>query len=114
MMLNFLKSFKKSPLIPTWHFTKNTAFVGAKKMNVACYLNKDHILLSRKGNYYVATPELVKKEPWSKLLSAFDDKTSEIEIHLVAVTELSKTCEEVFGELTLEAETAGLHGIMMD
>jgi hypothetical protein len=111
-MLSFLKFFKKSPLIPAWHFTKNTMFVGAKDMNVVCYLNKDHILLSCKGSCHVATPELIKKEPWNKLLSAFDDKTSAIETDLVVVAELNETCEKVLGELTLEAETAGLHSIM--
>jgi hypothetical protein len=111
-MLSFLKFVKKSPLMPAWHFTKNTTFVGAKDLNVVCYLNKGHILLSRKGSCYVATPELIKNEPWNKLLSAFDDKGSAMETRLVVVAELNETCEKVLGELTLEAETAGLHSIM--
>lgn len=111
MMLNFLKLFKKSPIMPAWHFTKNTMFVGAKDMNVVCYLNKGHILLSRKGSCHVATPEEITKEHWNKLLSAFDDKTSAIETNLVVVTELSETCEKVLGELTFEAETSGLNGL---
>lgn len=112
MMLSFLKLFKKSPLMPAWHFTKNTMFVGAKDMNVVCYLNKGHILLSCKGNCHVATPEAITKDRWNSLLSAFDDKTSAMETDLVVVTGLNETCEKVFGELTLEAETAGLHNIM--
>ena len=111
-MLRLLNFFKKSPLKPAWHFTKNTTFVGAKDMAVVCFLNKDHILLSREGSYHVATPEQIKKELWNKLSSPFDDKTSAMETQLVVVTELNETCEKVLGELTLEAETAGLHGIM--
>ena len=110
-MLSFLKFFRNSPLIPAWHFTKNTMFVGAKDMNVICYLNEGHILLSCKGRYHVATPELIPKEPWNKLLSAFDDKTSSMETHLVVVTGVNETCEKVLEELTPEAETAGLHGV---
>lgn len=112
-MLSFLRFIKKPPLVPAWHFTKNTMFVGAKDMNVVCYLNKTHILLSCKGNCYVATPELINNDHWNKLLSPFDDKTSAtVATDLVVVTELNKTCEHIIGELTLEAETAGLHGII--
>ena len=111
-MLRLLNFFKKSPVKPAWHFTKNTTFVGAEGMAVVCSLNKNHILLSRKGSYQVATPEEIDKALWKKLSSAFDDKPSAMETHLVAVTELNETCEQVFSALTLEAETAGLHGMM--
>lgn len=110
-MLNFLKFVKNSPLIPVWHFTKNTAFVGSKDKNVVCYLNKSHILLSCKGGYHVATPDQITNESWNLILSVFDDKTSAVETNLVTVTELNETCEKVFNELSLEAETAGLHGM---
>ncbi len=112
MMLSFLKFFNKTPLISTWHFTKNTMFVGAKDINVVCYLNKNHLLFSCKGGCHVVTPELIQTDVWNKLLNAFDDKTSAMQTHLVVVTELNETCEKVLGELTLEAETAGLHGVM--
>lgn len=112
MMLRFLKSFKKAPPIPTWHFTKNLDFIGAKDTNVICYLNKSHLLLSCKGIYHIATPDLIPKASWNKLLSPFDHATSAIETDLVVVTELNETCENVLEELTLEPTTAGLHNVI--
>lgn len=107
-LLGFLT--KKLPLIPAWHFTKNTTFVGAKKMNVICYLNNGHIVLSRKGSCHVATSELIKTESWNKLISAFD-KNPSMETDLVEVEKLNATCQKVFEELTFEAETAGLDAL---
>lgn len=108
MLLNFfIKSFKKSPLMPVWHFTKNTKFVGDKELNIVCFLNPNHILFSSKGVFHVAAHQEIP----NNIRSAFDTNTFAMDNSLVVLTELNETCENVFAELSQEANTAGLHGL---